>query len=765
MRFSAKLVLGVAVLSIVGMTTVFITVNTLVRDTIYDNVIAIAQRDKTIYAGEIDTWLTAAGQTVNSLAAALRALPSVEHFPAVAAGFTSDFGFVENVFIGFADGSVINGIGWTPSNVGDNLGGVGWGPWEYWNIIDRPWFAAAKAAGEGVMVVTDPYLSITTGNITAAIATWLPELSGVGASAGFSISLDFIEERLSEHPVMGGGYLMLIGADGTIIYHQNAVYSPCRYCSEGYMYNIRAIPNGEFLMDSLVAGMQLAGFEDPLLGPAYFIATHLETVNWTLIAVIPTAATLLSVYEDLAIIMAAFNIVVAVLLISTLFFVIFLTRNMEEKRIAEEKLRIIIDNMPLVANISGRDSNVIECNEEAPRLFGLRDKQEYIERFFELQPHLQPDGRESREKALAADDVAFETGKNRFEWMHKHINGELIPCEVTLIRVKWQGEDNLLSFVRDLREYYAARKKEQLVMQRMQAMLNSSPLACAILDENFNIIEANKKLVSLFELNGMQECVGKLLLDFSPKHQLDGRLSRIRWEEKAKLALETGKAYFEWTYQTPDEKAIPCEMTVVCITHDEKRLLIGYMQDLREINNVVSMAKRFETLALTDALTGARNRRYFDETAEKELSLSISEGRDFSIILFDIDNFKKINDTYGHDVGDEVLKIIVARTFHNVKQGTPVARYGGEEFIIMLPGVSHENAMRIAWEIQKKIEDSPFAAKGLEIAVTVSIGVASKTADCTTLSDIIKNTDNALYHAKKTSKNTVVSWKALKNDA
>jgi len=206
-------------------------------------------------------------------------------------------------------------------------------------------------------------------------------------------------------------------------------------------------------------------------------------------------------------------------------------------------------------------------------------------------------------------------------------------------------------------------------------------------------------------------------------------------------------------------------MTVVCITHDEKRLLIGYMQDLREINNVVSMAKRFETLALTDALTGARNRRYFDETAEKELSLSISEGRDFSIILFDIDNFKKINDTYGHDVGDEVLKIIVARTFHNVKQGTPVARYGGEEFIIMLPGVSHENAMRIAWEIQKKIEDSPFAAKGLEIAVTVSIGVASKTADCTTLSDIIKNTDNALYHAKKTSKNTVVSWKALKNDA
>jgi len=764
LRFSVKLVLGIAFLSILGLVTVFITVNTIVRDTIYDNVIGIAQRDKIIYAGEIDTWFTAAGQTVTSLATALRVLPSAEHFPAIAAGFTSDLGFVENVFIGFADGSVINGVGWTPSNVGNELDGVGWGPWEHWEITGRPWFTAAKAAGEGVIIITDPYLSLSTGNITAAIATWVPELGGVGASVGFSISLDFVGHRLGEHPVMGDGYLVLFDSDGTIIFHQNPDYSPCGYYTENRLLNLRDIPNGEFLLTSIADGITSAEFDDYALGSSYFIATRLETVNWTLIAVIPTAATLLQVYENLSVVMVALSIIVVGLLVFALFFVVFLAGSMEEKRAVEEKLRVIIDNMPMVSNISCRNSNVIECNEEAPRIFGLRNKQEYMERFFELQPKLQPDGRDSYEKALAMEAIAFKNGQNRFEWMHQHINGDPIPCEVTLTRVIWQEEDHLLSFVRDLREYHAAQKRERMVMQRMQAMLDSSPLACAILDENFNenlnVLEVNQELLKLFELTNVQDYIGRFL-DFSPKHQPDGRLSKVKWKEKVTLAFETGRAHFKWMCQTLDGKPIPCEMTLVCITSDDKKLLIGYMRDLREINEAISMVKQFEMMAFTDALTGARNRRYFTETAEQELLLCVKEERDFSLILFDIDHFKRVNDTNGHDIGDEVLKIVVARTRHNLKRGTLVARYGGEEFVVMLTNVNHENAVKVAWQIQKRIEESPFSANGLEIKITVSIGVAPKTAEHTTLSDIFKNADQALYHAKATGKNKVVFFDPL----
>ena len=759
-RFSIKLVLGIAVLSIVGLVTVSITVNTLVRGTIYDNVISIIQRDNIIYAEGIGSWFAVANQTVNSLAAALRALPSTGYFPAIAAGFTADFGFVENVFIGFADGSVINGIGWTPTDVGDELDGVGWGPWEHWVITDRPWFLAAKEAGAGRMIITEPYLSLSTGNITAAIATWIPELGGVGASVGFSISLDFIEERLAEHPVMGNGYLILFGSVGEILFHPNPEYAPCSYCPYGHMRNLRNLPNGQLLMDSLAAGIHFVEFDHCTLGPSYFIATHLETIDWTLVAIIPTEATQLLVYENLTAVMIAFTLVVIGLLVFTLFFIAYLKRNMEETRVVEEKLRGIIDNMPLVANISTRDSSIIECNEEAPRLFGLRDRQEYMERYFELQPPFQPDGSKSTEKALAMEALAFEKGQYRFEWVHQHINGEAIPCEVTLIRLSWRSEYQLLSFVRDLRESYAAQKKEREVMQRMQAMLDSSPLACAILDENFKVLEVNQELLRLFELNTKQKYIDSFF-DFSPRYQPDGRHSSEKMVKKARLALESGKVHFEWMYQTLDEKTIPCEVTIVRITHNEANLLITYVRDLREINEAVHMVKQLEKLAFIDTLTGANNRRYFVSSAERELIACINEKRDLAIIMFDIDNFKAVNDTYGHDIGDEVLKIVVARTRHSLKQDTLVARYGGEEFVIMLSNITPDSAAKIAWQIQKKIADTPFSAKGVEINITVSFGVASKTENCTTLSGIMKNADRALYHAKNSGKNTVVSWEAL----
>ena len=134
--------------------------------------------------------------------------------------------------------------------------------------------------------------------------------------------------------------------------------------------------------------------------------------------------------------------------------------DLREARAAEERMRLIIDNMPLVTNIIGRDSIVTDCNEEGPRLFGFPDKQEYMKRFFELQPEFQPGGQSSREKALEMNDIALRTGQNRFEWMHKHINGEPIPCEVTLIRVSQQGESRLLSFVRDLREFNERKRAE-----------------------------------------------------------------------------------------------------------------------------------------------------------------------------------------------------------------------------------------------------------------------------------------------------------------
>ena len=166
-------------------------------------------------------------------------------------------------------------------------------------------------------------------------------------------------------------------------------------------------------------------------------------------------------------------------------------------------------------------------------------------------------------------------------------------------------------------------------------------------------------------------------------------------------------------------------------------------------------------LAFTDALTGIGNRRCLMENAEEELRNCIEKNMDFAIIMIDIDHFKSINDRYGHAIGDTVLKILTSRICHALKHDTLVTRYGGEEFVITLSDVNHETAVKTAWRVQKTIEASAFRIEGLEINVTASFGVASKTSDCTTLSDIIDKADKALYQAKRTGRNTVIDYKSI----
>jgi len=178
--------------------------------------------------------------------------------------------------------------------------------------------------------------------------------------------------------------------------------------------------------------------------------------------------------------------------------------------------------------------------------------------------------------------------------------------------------------------------------------------------------------------------------------------------------------------------------------------------------NVFNRTRQKE-LADTDSLTGAYNRRYFTETATAALHRSIEESHDFSVIITDIDYFKSINDRYGHAVGDEVLIIFTARIRHVLKQDTLLARYGGEEFVINLEGVNQENAIKTALRLNKTIHDTPFRVGDLDLNITASFGVASKTSVFTALPEIINNADKALYQAKSAGRNTVVGYTLASN--
>lgn len=166
-----------------------------------------------------------------------------------------------------------------------------------------------------------------------------------------------------------------------------------------------------------------------------------------------------------------------------------------------------------------------------------------------------------------------------------------------------------------------------------------------------------------------------------------------------------------------------------------------------------------EQVVITDSLTGIHNRRYFFEMARKEFMRYDRTKAPISIVIFDIDHFKNINDSYGHQAGDKVLQDVAKYASENLREIDCFARYGGEEFIYLLPNTRDDEAIESAERIRKLIENLVIKENGIDITVTVSFGIASTNITTTNIfEEIISQADKALFEAKKTGKNKVVVW-------
>jgi diguanylate cyclase (GGDEF)-like protein len=167
--------------------------------------------------------------------------------------------------------------------------------------------------------------------------------------------------------------------------------------------------------------------------------------------------------------------------------------------------------------------------------------------------------------------------------------------------------------------------------------------------------------------------------------------------------------------------------------------------------------KRTEKLAFTDPLTGLFNHRYFQETLAHEFIRAKRYDKPLSLMVIDIDFFKKFNDTYGHLVGDKVLRHVAEIFGHSIReQIDTVARYGGEEFAVILPETSLKGAKHFAERIRSKVEESKIIEDDQELSVTLSIGVAcTRVTECEKTSNLIEAADIALYRAKDNGRNQV----------
>ena len=211
--------------------------------------------------------------------------------------------------------------------------------------------------------------------------------------------------------------------------------------------------------------------------------------------------------------------------------------------------------------------------------------------------------------------------------------------------------------------------------------------------------------------------------------------------------------------------AIPFELS-------DRRIVIEMLKDISNTmfigarggansvsTEIHSMIDNMNNLALKDPLTQIYNRRYIEEKLPIDLVNSVLLSQPLSIIMADIDFFKKVNDTYGHLTGDCVLKSFTETISECIKRGSDwIARYGGEEFVVCLPGANLEKAKEIAEQMRKSIEEKSINCGENKIKITTSFGVCSvnlKTTQSESIEELIQRVDEKLYLAKKNGRNRI----------
>ena len=189
--------------------------------------------------------------------------------------------------------------------------------------------------------------------------------------------------------------------------------------------------------------------------------------------------------------------------------------------------------------------------------------------------------------------------------------------------------------------------------------------------------------------------------------------------------------------------------------------------DLKARNlQLEAMLHSVEALAITDALTGLFNRRRFADVLKREFAVTRRYRNTLSCLLVDLDHFKQINDRFGHDAGDQVLKEVARRIVGSLREVDLAARYGGEEFAILLPHTSKADARIVAERLLANLRRQEFTFGGELVRVTASIGVAGNSDVASGQpEDLVKAADLALYEAKNAGRNAVVTYKSTADDA
>ncbi|HCF16583.1 MAG TPA: GGDEF domain-containing protein [Rhodospirillum rubrum] len=289
--------------------------------------------------------------------------------------------------------------------------------------------------------------------------------------------------------------------------------------------------------------------------------------------------------------------------------------------------------------------------------------------------------------------------------------------------------------------------------ERMRGFIMAARDAVVIIDQKGIISEFNPSATELFGYD-VEEVRGQsvnMLMPATYARDHDGHLRKGK--PSGQRAIGRGR---EMIGRRKNGSEFPIELTVGTQSFDGTRVHIGVIRDITERKATEETLRR---LANIDGLTGVLNRRPFTEESELLLSLANRHGRRLSMMIVDADHFKGVNDTYGHDAGDRVLKALTGEIAGVLRKTDLLGRIGGEEFAILLPETDQEGAEGLAWRVVLAIRalEVPLPEGGV-LKVTVSVGVSCRNTEAATFDWMLKEADTALYAAKHGGRDRVACF-------
>ena len=395
------------------------------------------------------------------------------------------------------------------------------------------------------------------------------------------------------------------------------------------------------------------------------------------------------------------------------------------------------------------------CNRAAVRQLGYTDKQDILGRHpSDLSPSHQPGGEPSDAKAERMMAKAYEVGVHRFEWIHIRADRSQFPVEVTLSPIFNRGRRVLYCIWRDISD----RKRIEAEMRLATNVVRNTSEGVMVTDRNGTILSVNR---AFSEITGYREdeAIGRnpriMRSDLHDAAFYEAMWRDLRndgeWKGEVWNRRKNGEVYAQWlTISTlPGMDGFPEQF-------------VALFSDLTELRRKDEQIRHH---AYHDPLTGLPNRLLLQDRLDHAIEVAKRERSQLAVMFIDLDRFKVVNDSLGHDAGDALLIQVTQRLKDGLRRSDTISRLGGDEFVVILTGFS--SGAEVA-DVADKIIASigcPIEVKGHKVSVGASIGVGLFPQDGEEGAILLRNADTAMYRAKSMGRNTFSFFDAAMNGA